>query len=42
MRGDCSGTTSGYLINNSIFSILKFARDITAVYASLYSLSALD
>ena len=32
---DCSGTTSGSFFNNSIFSILKRDRAITAVHAEL-------
>ena len=42
MRGYCSRTTYLYLLNNSLFRILKCDRDIPAVYAELYSLSVLD
>ena len=36
------GTTYGSLFIISLFSIMKFAKTITAVNSELYSLSALD
>ena len=42
IRGACYVTTSGLLFNNLLFSILKWARDITEVHTALYSLSELD
>ena len=41
MGGACSGTTYGFLFNNSLFGIMKFVRSIPSVRAELYSLSAL-
>ena len=38
LRGACSGTTYVYLSNNSLFSILKCARDIPTVYYASCSL----
>ena len=42
MRGACYGTIYRPLFHNLLFSILKWDRAIPAVYAALYSLSALD
>ena len=42
MGVDCSGTASGSLLNNSLFRILKFARDIPALHYALYFISELD
>ena len=39
MRGACSETTSGYLLIDSLFSILKCAIAIPEANAVLYSLS---
>ena len=42
MRGACFENTYVSLFRNSSFSILKFARAITSVFAVFYYLSALD
>ena len=41
-RCDCSGTTSGSLSRNSLFSILKCPISISEVHDTVYSLSVLD
>ena len=42
MRGFCSQTIYGYLLITSLFSMMKFAKFIHVVHASLCSLSSLD